>query len=154
MRVRSQIRFLIVLGLGTFAGSSSFAGDWGTMAEDRALWPARLRSLTLPGGAVFDANHTITFGAWEVRFGNPPPLIRHIPVINGVGEFGGYGLRFGSTCHNASVGGWACEFYLANWEAQGEGRQCFLSPPTQVSSTETEMPRLNIPCPTDLQIDY
>lgn len=148
------MRVFLVVGFSVLPVFPAFGGDWITMFQDRALWPARLRALTFPSGHVLDAHRSLQYGSWSVAFGASPPVVERASSVPDDGT-GGLWIR-GLKCTNPVAGEQQCGFDLMTRGTLRNIRNagCFLVPwKKNPGDPPSRVPSLKIGCPSDLQIE-
>jgi hypothetical protein len=130
------------------------AGDWITMFQDPAAWPTRLRSMTFENGITLDASHTIRYGTWTVEFGASTPVVVR-ETYSGQPSCGDLQIH-GLKCSNSVTGPQACDFVLmmgSSPQRMRSSASCFVQSPIWRQGPPSNVPKLDINCPIDLQVE-
>ena len=116
---------------------SATAGDWRAMSP--AKFPAQVRSITV-GSLAMDSGHSVSWGAWGVRFTSVPPIARHTTVEGPYNSPGDFSISIGPLeCVNRIEGASSC--FLNLMRIQGSFACIIIPKPEWVG------------CPSDLVLD-
>jgi len=151
---QALIRSFVVLAFTYAIAQPCLAGDWITMLQDPAAWPARLRSIRFSNGVTFDASHTLRIGAWTVEFGASAPVVVR-ETYSGQPSCGDLQIH-GLKCSNAVTGPQECDFVLMTGGSpqwMRSSASCFVQSPIWRQGPPSNVPKLDIKCPTDLQVE-
>lgn len=128
-------------------------GDWITMFQDPAAWPARLMSLTTPNGNILDSGHGLRYGAWDVKFGDSPPTVARY-ALQGESCCGMLVIEK-LRCVNVVTGPQDCDIVLATGGRAVNVRNtvCTVQGPAFRQAPPSKVPNITIFCPNDLQVE-